>query len=443
MVVDRSSDADRHPPFKSGLALKSIADFACLGSSCEDDCCSGWSVPLSEDDVERMRRATRTDIGTRKTFQAIMGDQTDSRVVRGTTAILPMGDDGSCSFLNSEKLCKIQIAAGPEAIPTVCGLYPRRMSAVGTRLEMTPLLSCPEAVRGLLLSPDGAHLVDLDPKAHTRIVANHFVPESPQEPYERYMDDVRALILELLNQSDVPFEVRLFWVTAFANGVDGFFGRGCDTFDEGVLRETLRQFADAGNLAQLWTEFENITPEHTLGASVAYQVITPRAKSSRKLTELFARAMSTYGPESGLEAAFIRQAQALDTALAPRWDAYFTRLSIHSWVQGYLDSDTIMDHCRSLAIRLHTIRFLILGDPDLDEVRHQVEGGRAQIAELEDAFDKAFVRVLYQFTRATDHDPEFWEGINADLDSNGFNTFGHVVRLVPRSMGISARPLLA
>jgi hypothetical protein len=167
---------------------------------------------------------------------------------------------------------------------------------------------------------------------------------------------------------------------------------------------------------------------------VAYQVIAPKANGSRKLTELFARAMSTYGPESGLEAAFMQRAVALDTALGDRWDSYFTRLSINSWVQSYLDADSLLEHCRILAIQLQAIRFLVLGEPPLEQARLAVEAGTAPPETLEQAFDEAFVRVVYRFARATEHDPDFCRSVNSALDSNGFAGLGHIVRLIPRDM---------
>jgi lysine-N-methylase len=428
----RSAAAER-PRFGSGVALRAIADFECLGSECEDTCCSGWSIPLSSDDLNRLRKAANRNIGTRRTFQAVVAHQSDGPV-QGTAGRLTMGSTGRCSFLDEEQLCEIQKSSGPQSIPTVCGLYPRRMSVLGSRLELTPLMSCPEAARNLLLETDGADLVEVDPARFPRVVANHVVPKHSDDPFERHLDDVRGVMLQLLKQDGIPFEVRFFFTATLADGLQDFFGRGHPDFDQARLAATLHQFTNGETLAQLWAALDKTVPDYTLGASVAYQVIAPRAQGSRKLTELFARAMSTFGPESGLEVAFTERAAALDNLLGTRWDAYFTRFSINSWVQSYLESDTVLEHCRSLAIRLQTIRFLVLGDPQLEEARVQVASGAAPAGDLEQAFDAAFVRVVYRFARATEHDPEFWASVTAALDANGFSSFGHVTRLIPRRM---------
>jgi lysine-N-methylase len=438
-TVGRKSGAAQAPvarqgsPFRSGFALRAIAEFECIGSACEDTCCSGWSVPLSRDDLVRLKRATRADLEMRRSFAEAVDERTDAPV-QGATGQLSMGADGYCAFLDREKLCKVQNSSGSDSIPTVCGLYPRRISSIGSRLEMTPLASCPEATRRLLLQPDGVELVEVDPAHYPRIVANHIVPDRSADPFERHMDDVRNVILELLRQPDIPFAVRFLFTTALADGVHGFFGRNHPAFDTPRLAATLSQFTDAENLAQIWRSFDETAPEYTLGASVAYQVIAPKANGSRKLTELFARAMSTYGPETGLEAAFTERAIALDNALGDRWDAYFTRLSINYWVQSYLDADSLLEHCRALAIQLQAIRFLVLGEPPLDQVRLDVEASAASPEALAKAFDEAFVRVVYRFARATEHDPDFCKSVNSALDSNGFAGLGHIVRLIPRDM---------
>jgi Fe-S-cluster containining protein len=432
-AVGRPSAPGRASHFRSGVAIRAIADFECLGSDCEDQCCSGWNIPLSEDDLVRLRRATNADLGSRKALRSLLSTHRDSPV-KGTVGQLDMGGDGRCSFLDTENLCRVQRTSGPDSIPTVCAVYPRSVSSVGSRFEMTPLVSCPEAVRRLILDPTGAELVTVDPDKYPRLVINHAVSTDSRDPFEVHMDEVRNLILELLGQKDIPFEVRFLFTAALAHGLHDFFGRGHPDFDESRLSATLTQFTDAETLARLWESFDGTDPEYTLGASVAYQVIAPRAVGSRRLTELFARAMSTFGSESGLELSFSERARASDTALGARWDSHFTRLSINSWLQGYLDSTTLMEHCRTLALRLQAIRFLVLGDPQLEEVRLLVKSGSAPLQHMERALDEAFVRVVYRFARATEHDPTFWAGVSSDLDGNGFTTFGHVARLIPRSM---------
>ncbi|RMH19968.1 MAG: hypothetical protein D6701_04305, partial [Gemmatimonadetes bacterium] len=54
--VDPPATADAP---RGGLTLRYLTRFSCIGGACEDNCCSGWKIPLTRADVEGLRRGVR------------------------------------------------------------------------------------------------------------------------------------------------------------------------------------------------------------------------------------------------------------------------------------------------------------------------------------------------------------------------------------------------
>ena len=126
------------------------ANFRCIGSSCEDSCCSGWVIPVDKVTYEKYQE---------------FPDQTCSKLVSEYVAISPQASydnlyahirptvSGRCPFHTADRLCAIQQEYGPKLLPATCSVYPRVLNHVEGILEGSLLLSCPEAARQVLLNP--------------------------------------------------------------------------------------------------------------------------------------------------------------------------------------------------------------------------------------------------------------------------------------------------
>ena len=425
------------PGLASGVALEGVTRFACLGSECPDTCCSGWSIPLSQPDLEALRSSVAGSPTQEARFREAVREEPGDHV-SGSCGSLGMQNGESCGFLDSDGLCSVQKQSGREAIPTVCSLYPKKVAVIEGRLELTLSLSCPEAARMILTERDAVNLVDVDPAGYPRLVAQHVVPVDPEDPYERYCDDVRAAILALL-ALDTSFETRLFLIAYMGSKVDSFFGRGRDAFHEDQLASVLRMMCDADELTSLCGEFEALDLPQGLGVAVSHEAFMHRAAHSTPLAKLYADAHGSYGSDllatgevlgtrtsfNDLRSSYTERAERWDEACGARLDAYFTNYAVNYWMQGYLESDSILEHTRALITQCAVLKFLVLGDPELSGVdpRENADGA-AQ------ALEGAVVRVVQRFTRATEHDPGFLRAMGRTMDDLGFTSFAHIVSLL-------------
>jgi len=136
----------------SVLIPQYVSDFRCVGTSCVDTCCSGWTVHLDKETYKKYKSADlkRPALKLRSHIESTPEGR------RSTTAFgrIKMSVDGRCPFLNHDRLCEVQATFGASMLSRTCAQYPRltgNYDGVGQRL-LTP--SCPEAARLMLSSRD-------------------------------------------------------------------------------------------------------------------------------------------------------------------------------------------------------------------------------------------------------------------------------------------------
>ena len=112
--------------------------------------------------------------------------------------------DGSCAFLQDDKLCLIQTRLGEEALSSTCSDYPRLELPLGEAKLQIGTLSCPEAARLSLLDDqamflDGQKISDISRQALNepidRISSIKFLYLSSLALMEDERFDIRTAVL--------------------------------------------------------------------------------------------------------------------------------------------------------------------------------------------------------------------------------------------------------
>lgn len=123
--------------------LSSYPDFACIGGSCEDTCCSRWCVVV-DDKTKAFYEAMPGALGDRVRAALTVDEE-------GETCL--SFDTGFCPLLTEEGLCSVQKAYGEEALCAVCGRYPRFRYEYGNLTQEGASISCPEMCRLIVKTP--------------------------------------------------------------------------------------------------------------------------------------------------------------------------------------------------------------------------------------------------------------------------------------------------
>lgn len=174
-------------------------DFSCLAGHCPHSCCTGWEVVIDEETAQKYQTAP-----------GVLGDR-----LRAALELDEDGDfcfplnGGRCPFLNSENLCDIHCAWGPEATSVTCREHPRFTEDYGAFKEITLAASCPRA-NELLLGSD-APLMFL-----TREDGD---PTEDGDSWLSWLLPLREQMLALLQDRRQPLSVRLYSFLQLAQDV--------------------------------------------------------------------------------------------------------------------------------------------------------------------------------------------------------------------------------
>ncbi len=107
-------------------------------------CCRGSLIPLSDDDVQRLRSQKWDERPEYRKTQIMVRDRGASSSFR-----LAHRSDGSCVFLREDGLCRIHSEFGSEAKPTVCQVFPLQLIPHEKQAVLTIRRACPSAAADL------------------------------------------------------------------------------------------------------------------------------------------------------------------------------------------------------------------------------------------------------------------------------------------------------
>lgn len=147
------------------LVPKYMDLFQCIGSSCEDTCCAGWTVPIDKNTYNKYKSVTNTHMSSKikEVIQKNRSNPSDHHY-----ATIMLSGCQSCVMLSEEGLCDIQLQLGEDYLSTTCAAYPRVTNVVDGKYEMSASMSCPEAARLALLNPEPMEFFEIASKTNQK-----------------------------------------------------------------------------------------------------------------------------------------------------------------------------------------------------------------------------------------------------------------------------------
>lgn len=235
--------------------------FKCIGSDCEDTCCSGWSVNIDRDTYHQYKK-NRHKVLEPLFKIAISRDTSDRADSSNNFGLMKMKPDGACHFLQADQLCAIQNTLGAAALSHTCQVYPRIPNKFGSQLEMTLGLSCPEAARLILQNPQPMQFLSIPAEgaaAQKQIYSYRFPLKSEGDPDQMaVLTDFRALIIAILQFRETSLGARLMLLGLLLAEADNILHS--ETFSNAdELSPTLSHFARyLSNPEEVEAEFSKI-----------------------------------------------------------------------------------------------------------------------------------------------------------------------------------------
>jgi lysine-N-methylase len=392
------------------IAPNYLARFRCIGADCEESCCSGWSVPVDAHHYQKLQQRMSGSPGERGEFTRQFHRVEDHERETNKYALAVLTDASDCSFLDTDRLCSIQKRYGSDFLPDTCALYPRQVGLVGTRVELTAKVSCPEIARKLLLDSDAMKLAPVQPSALERGAVNRTLPNGPHELYDRGLDVLRSAILDMLGDRRYPFASRLAFVACMADSLTPHFHRGAPAANEEPFLRVVRRARSDDMRALIHREFAALEVPGEFAKTIVVRVLRSRRAGGGSLGKLveamFARFRS--GPAEGrtraddeelvhLLAAYGDSKKRCESAFGARLDGYFANYAMNYFLQEwYTAAPNLAVHTQNLVLRTAILRFLLLCHPAV------------AVADLDPAtLDRAAVEVFYKFARGVEHNEPF------------------------------------
>ena len=245
--------------------------FRCLAGKCPDSCCKEWEVEVDARSAAFYRNL-ESPLGDR--LRAVLKDDPDW----GTVMTI---EDGRCPMWRMDGLCRIQAELGHDALCKTCRDFPRLRHDYGTFQELGLELSCPEAARLILSSPDTSKLFEEVPDADA--------PDYDREAMEVLLQ-TRDAALAIFQHPDYSVTQALILLLYYGYHAQSLLdGADAPDFCEDALLAEAQDFAVPGSeqaLVDFFKDLEILTPEwkDRLSAPLSF---VPWATELRNLARYF------------------------------------------------------------------------------------------------------------------------------------------------------------
>lgn len=246
------------------LLPRYVSRFACIGSACEDTCCSGWTVSLDKKTFNAYRQSKHPELS--KTFETSLRRQRSQGSDRNYGKIDLHGEGGSCPMMQGG-LCGVQAHMNESHLSNTCFSYPRISANFGGQVQQALQLSCPEAARQALLAPDAFDFIEAGITVRPDTVQR---VDADGAQGQQLMHEVRIFCLQLMRTEGLELWQRLALLGVFCEqlaatrsaDVQALLDSFARLVEDGAVLDALRDLrpnhpAQAMVFATLWSSKES------------------------------------------------------------------------------------------------------------------------------------------------------------------------------------------
>lgn len=411
---------EAQPPPQSGLEPSSLpsfqprylVNFSCVGSACEDSCCSGWMVPISKADHRRLRVLIGAEELNRSTTPCASGECPQDEAAPGYAHFVQK-ENGSCYFLQQNGLCRTQAELGAEALTCVCRLYPRQLHQFDERFEQAATLACPEVARLCLLQEDAMDLVEFLPEPEKSLAEAATKVRGAANLYLSQFEPVREAIFEVVGERSLSLGDRLCLLLLMSETLGTSFTPGGKP-NKTLLKGELQKLASPRFRRELSRSLVGVQATgpavHIL---VAHVLMVYSNSAGGRMAAIRERVCERYQLENSTKNSLLaedsyqemmlrfEEGKAYSRRFARRVETYFTHYVKNYVLQSpYIQHSDLKKYVTDILLRVATLNFLFHSDPHVASALEEADDTSAQTA-----LDRAAVVVFQAFAREVEHTP--------------------------------------
>lgn len=188
--------------------------FSCVGPDCALSCCMCFSIAFEKKNYDLLENQLGLTVAQKKNYKKCSKSQ---RSDASYAQFIAQGEWNACGFFE-EGLCILHRDFGEQALCNVCYLHPRLYRAFAPDyIELSVSLSCPEAAKLALLSPDAFDFLPQTSQIRQEVIET--LPRHLQ-PLQPILLDVRFFCIQILRVQDLSLWKRLALLSLFSAHLD-------------------------------------------------------------------------------------------------------------------------------------------------------------------------------------------------------------------------------
>ncbi|KHF35040.1 Flagellar biosynthetic protein FliU [Paenibacillus sp. P1XP2] len=395
--------------------------FSCIGSACEDTCCSGWQVSIDQETYKKYNKV-RSDLRP-------MLDKHVKRNRAGKSAEnyakIILNEDCSCPMLNEEKLCSIQLKLGEEHLSNTCSTYPRIANRVNGILEKSATLSCPEAARLALLNPNGIEFDETLEELNTRnVVKSEIWTTSGQagSKLSAYFWELRIFTIQVLQTRTYSLADRLIILGLFYQKVEQYI----EAENINDIPQLIASYTNMITKGDLENILSGIPALSTIQMELLKQLADIRAIrgiASQRYLDCFKQFLAgiQYDKESTIEEISERYQYAYQTFYQPfmTQHEYILENYLVNYVFNRLfplaGGTDVFEEYIMLVIHYSMIKMHLIGMAGFHKGNFAVEH---------------VIQLIQSFSKTIEHNSQYVKDVRELLRKNGFTTMAYMSILI-------------
>lgn len=237
---------------------KYYGEFQCIGGDCSDNCCYGWRIDWTKEEVDKVKSAPNISPELKELVERSFIQRRNDE----NKYVVKFDERGKCPCVTEEGLCSIQKELGAEYLSKTCMEYPRDCMYVKGVLHALCCSSCREIIKKLLNDEKSMELMNVSVRPGSNIPIKKVIDEDSIEkkPGLKYHNEILDFYYELISYKKIPVENAIILGALAAQKLNEIVEKNKFDMIPEALKVFRKQFHDNEQLKAI----ENIKPNYSL-----------------------------------------------------------------------------------------------------------------------------------------------------------------------------------
>ncbi|QPQ37268.1 flagellin lysine-N-methylase [Lysinibacillus sp. JNUCC-52] len=401
------------------LVPEYLEDFSCIGGACEDTCCAGWNITVDKKTYQNYRKVKHPEISEKleRYVKRNRKQQDDSSYAK-----LLLDENKNCHMMLEDGLCGIHKELGEQFLCNTCATYPRQFTKVGSFVEKSLTLSCPEAARVVLLREEGLGFIETEEPKDTRGLIGH---ELNLNKYPHFWD-IRVFTIELMQNRTQPIEIRLIILGLFIQKIEQLKQNDLEQQLPKIMADYLNRLDNVEFIESL----KNVEGNLNFQLNLARDLIRYRMSAGGVSSEKYLAILHQLLDGLLLDEDNNNEVQDMGQSIAKYQHSYqelyepFMKKQGHileNYVVNYIfknlfpfDYNTMFESYMMLIIHFTLIKLHIVGIA----------------AKQQKLTQDMVIECIQQLVKTIEHHSSYLQGVRKGMEDSGYTTMGHMFVMI-------------